>query len=578
MAEATIHYEVLGRRAGAKSWTLELATEDREIALATARDLVAEGVFASAKVTKESLDEATREFRSATLLNVGADENAGSGKSGRALKTLCEHPEDLYNESARERIGRLMRGFLLATRVTPYELVHRPDLARQLDASGSEMLHAIQKIAAPEAAEHGGSVHDLVRKYQILMGRAVARLTHDERDGLLADFAKEPFAAAAERLTQGPDAAYRLGAGVAAALISSSSWDDKVDRLVALAEQLPPAGPARLLAAKALEQPLVEILALEPALESLFGGPLDLGRELAGLTRLANSAYVDLLIAHHDLLAEVMPPLSPGARRLSALFARGEFKELRRSLQQRILRELKSGRRLRPAAPREETTALRALAVSLAADPLFSPAEVETAFAARSKLLMSGDFVDAYLRSCSSADEQVVALMRLAENVIGANAKRTAARWLEGTLKSLRFESEMRDRERPVGARLARLARLQQQILRSGLEASDVERLCAGLGQLGGTIEAEEHVMASLVAAKAPRLQKLLSLLPLAAGETAPTGPAADRARVEVLQLLRDRELRNEIASSPDRMGGVLPLLQRAGITERLKGDTAEAA
>ena len=578
MADANIHYEVLGRRPGAKTWSLELATEDREVALSTARELVAEGVVASAKVTKESLDEVSREFRSATVLNLGAAEDAGAGKSARALETLCENPEDLYSERARERIGRLMRGYLLSMRVTPYELLHRPDLAKQLDAAGSELLHAIQKIAVPEAAEHGGSVHELIRKYQLLIGRAVSRLVNDERDGLLADFAAEPFAATAERLVQGPDAAYRLGAGVARQLSATRNWDEKLERLMVLAEQAPASGPARLLALKAVEQPLAEILALEPALESLFGRTLDLGAELAGLTRLANADYVDLLIAHHDLLAEVMPTLMPGARRLSRWFAAGEFWDLRRGLQRRILRELKSGRRLRPAAPQEETTALRALAVCLAADPLLSAGEVEAAFTARSKLLMSGDFVDAYLRSCNSADEQVVALLRLAENVIGASAKRTAGRWLEGAVKSLRFESEMRDRDRAVGARLARLARLQQQIMRSGLEPADVERLCAALGQLGGIVEAEEHVMASLGAAKIPRMHKLLSLLPLAAGETAPTGPAADRARAEALQLLRDRDLRSEIASSPDRMGGVIPLLQRAGLTDRLKGDQPEAA
>jgi len=578
MADANIHYEVLGRRATGKTWSLELATEDRDAALAAARDLVAEGAFISAKVTKESLDESTREFRSATLLTVGSNDPAATAKSGRALETLCDAPEDLYTERARDRIGRLMRGWVTGMRVTPYELLHRPDLARQLDASGRELLHAIQKIAVPEAAEHGGSVHELIRKYQSLIGRAIDRLCRDQRDGLLADLAQESFAAAAERLAQGPDAAFRLGAGVAGVLAGAITWDEKVDRLIALAEQAPQDGAARLLALKAVEQPLAEILALEPALESLFGGPLDLGRELAGLTRLANSGYVDLLIAHHELLTEAMPPLMPGARRLSGFFGRGELKELRRSIQRRILRELKSARRLRPGAPREETNALRALAVCLAADPLLSAGEVESAFAARSKLLMSGDFVDAYLRAWTSADDQVVALIRLAENVIGAGAKRDAARWLEGMITSLRFESEMRDRERAVGARLARLARLQQQVSRCGLDAADIPRLCAHLGQLGGVIESDEHVMASLAAAKIPRLQKLLSLLPLAAGETAPTGPASDRARAEALQLLRDRELRSEIASSPDRMGGVLPLLQRAGLTDRLKGDQAEAA
>ena len=84
--------------------------------------------------------------------------------------------------------------------------------------------------------------------------------------------------------------------------------------------------------------------------------------------------------------------------------------------------------------------------------------------------------------------------------------------------------------------------------------------------------------MSALAGAKLPPMQKLLSLLPLAAGDTAPAGPAADRARTEALNLLRDRQLRSQIASSPDRLGGMLPLLQRARLTDRLNGDEAEAA
>src|SRR4051794_28514278 len=108
MVGARVHYEVFGRKHAASGWTLEMATEDRAGALKTAHELVGGQGYAGAKVTKETLDEETREFASVSILNLGAPEAPKKKPVREDLDPLCVQPQDLYTLHARERIGRLL--------------------------------------------------------------------------------------------------------------------------------------------------------------------------------------------------------------------------------------------------------------------------------------------------------------------------------------------------------------------------------------------------------------------------------------------------------------------------------------
>jgi len=58
----------------------------------------------------------------------------------------------------------------------------------------------------------------------------------------------------------------------------------------------------------------------------------------------------------------------------------------------------------------------------------------------------------------------------------------------------------------------------------------------------------------------------LTLLLRLAVGETAPLGPAADRAKAEALKLLRTDSTRQQIAADPKVLETVKGLMQSAGL------------
>src|SRR5579859_5467924 len=144
MPAANVHFEVFVRRYPDSPWALKTATDTRTVALDEAKDLLARGQVAAARVMRETLDPETGEFQSLTILTIGLPERPRKVRAPEPTEPLCVSPQDLYTCHARERIGRLFETWLERHGATPFELMHRPDLVEQLEASGVEIAHAIQ--------------------------------------------------------------------------------------------------------------------------------------------------------------------------------------------------------------------------------------------------------------------------------------------------------------------------------------------------------------------------------------------------------------------------------------------------
>ena len=209
-----IHFEIHARRPGTAGFVLDSATEDRAKALETAEELLETGRAVAVKVTKEMLDPASGEFKSLSIFNKGAPEKGKAQVAAVDPGPLCVAPPDLYTIHARERIGRLLEGWLARQKATPFELLHRPDLIEKLEASGVEMQHAVQKIAVPEAQARGVGVHEVIRHFHGLIERAIERVLKDGRKKTFADLSKEDFAAGlrpAHQRSGSPVSAQRRG-------------------------------------------------------------------------------------------------------------------------------------------------------------------------------------------------------------------------------------------------------------------------------------------------------------------------------------------------------------------------------
>jgi hypothetical protein len=567
MSASDVHFEIFVRRYPDSSWTLKAATPVRQTALDTAKEMVEKGEAAAAKVTRETLDPSTGEFHSLSILSLGAPERPRKVKAPEPTEPLCVSPQDLYTCHAREKIGRLFETWLERHEATPFELLHRPDLVERLEASGVEIAHAVQKIAVPEAHSRGASVAEMTKTFKSLGERAVERLMRDARKGL-PQVSPDTFAKIAASLAKDPEGAYRLGCGVAISLAPAKSWSEKVGLLLDLADKAPEAGAARKLALSVIAEPLEEIVGCQKGLDNVVGGGLDLGARLAAMSRLAAAEVIDQLVKLEPSVAKVTPELGPRAKRLAGWLEDAAFTGVRAAIGQRILRDLSGQRRLRPSDPVGEIDVIRGLAMALtaAAGKLLPLDNVQSAFSARSKMLVTSDFVETYLGEGRSAHAEAEALIWLTENIIGATAKREAGRWLSSLVFSLRFEKEYREADAPPALKLSQLARLQKAAGRCGLIEETSKPIQVRLGEIGGLVESDNRTVLMMANADAPALNRLTVLLKLACGETAPLGPAADKARNEALKLARHEATRVELSEAPDRVDAIRDLLKHASL------------
>jgi hypothetical protein len=561
-----VHYELFVRRKAGAQWTLEIASENRAHALQVAEDVLEQGRAVAVRVSKETLDPSSGEYKSIAIFTKGMVDGGKPKKEVEERDPLCVQPADLYTAHARDRIGRLLEGWLNRHKATPFELLHRPDLVEQLEASGTDLQHALQKIAIPEAEARGQTVHEVIRHFQGLVERTVANLMKSFKKGDLPDLDKEGFAKAAERLVADPDRAFLLGAGVAASIAPAANWSEKIARLLDLADAAPTEPRARAAALGAIEQPLAEIIGSRAGMADLLDTKDDLGSTLAAMTRMTGGAAVEALIRIEASVRGCMPELSGTARRLSEWLAGDDFPSVRKAIAERVLTELNGVRRLKPSDAEAEIEFLRALAMSLtaAAGRILQAEDIQGAFTTRSKTLLNGDFIESLLGRDRSAHEEIKMLIRLAENVMGAVNKRNASRWLNANISAMRFEKELRQGPDSPVAKLNHLAVLQRSLTRSGLVREDYEPLCAKLGDIGALIEADSRLLTMLVRAPAPLPHRLTLLAKLAMGEAGPTGPVADRARVEALKLARDPGSREQLQDSPQTMDLIKTLVGQA--------------
>ncbi|ASD27223.1 hypothetical protein [Brevundimonas diminuta] len=569
-----VHYEIYIRRTPPDDWSLAQAMEDRRRAMETAEDLMRDRQAVAVRVTKETMDPETMEFASVVVLTRGAPELKRKRPAPVEPRgPACRGVQDLYAPHARETIGRILEDWLGRQGATAFELLHRPDLAERLEASGVELQHAIQKVAVPEAqAVPGQSVHELMRHYQRLAEQAIERLLKAGRSRTFADLETRSVADLAHSLTGAADRAFLMGGAVAGSLRGLTGARARLERLMDICDRAPIEGPPRALVFVAVEQILCELLGSRAGLAQILGPGLDQGSSLAAAVRMVAPREVGAILAHDPRLTLLVPPVEGPPARLGERLAAGEFPLLAAALARMVLRELMSQRRLRPGDAVGEIDILRALATALTATAgrLLTLEEVQTAFIERSRSLVAADFVAAYVADCTSVLAEAERLTRLCENVTGGANKRAAARWLDACVASLRFETELRGRltteVAPPGQRLLSLVILQRSVRNAGLPERETQAIVDALGLVGGAVEADARLTMQIARAPAPIPQKLAALLRLAAAETGPTGPVAERARAEALRLLRAPDTRAALGAEPQAVLTLRPLMQAVGL------------
>lgn len=460
MDSAKVHFELFVRRRGV--WTLALATADRREAFEAADEALARAPAGAVRLCKETRDATSGHFRPLVLMEQGtrpprraspalraADRGrTASGRRPSPAPPACATPQDLYATPARQAIGRLLAGWFARNRVTPFELLHRADLAERLEACEAELSAALYNAALAEAAARGAALDPVRRALETLVRRTIEHIAADN-----------------------PDVAFRFGAAVAARLGRLADWKAKLELVLDLIEAAPDAGAPAAIARRVLAQPLIDILGAHGRLDEILGADLAAGDHLIVLAQIACAPAAAAVMAEGGPLARRVPRLKGLAARLAVtLHARPVLARARRAILGRVLAAIDDEARLWPEDPVREVEGLQALAALLAlCGRLVDQDHLERALAGRWRRLAGDGFIDSRLAECRGALEEVDVVLDLAEAAQGRGSAELLGRRLLALLSDRAFEQEARFSPDPLGVSLGRLAAVGARIRASSL-------------------------------------------------------------------------------------------------------------
>lgn len=539
---ADIHYEVFLKKHRKAPWTLHEAHDDRETAIRLAHDLFAKNKTASVRVAKERFDEDARTFSSVSICELGNEKFAEDEEKTGAATLPCLAPDDLSKPHARDTIRRVLTAWFERLQVLPMELLHRPDLVEKLEASGTDLQHAVQKVAIASAKGSDANVHGFVKQLNELIQLALTRIYQDARAERLPNFPdSKPFQDIVTEIHASDRRAYQLRAAMANRLKSAKKYSNKLDALMEMADKLTLKGETRDFAIAEIDSYAAEVISFDAGMLALLGPCRDLGETLERLTCLFDG----------DHTADAMK-LAPGiCKRLARKIGEGEMDACRTVIAHSLLTELQRPKRLRPTSLAEEVRLARELAQKLVMSPdsLLPTDALIKAFAARSARLLHPDTIDELIKSARDPNEELERLLSLEENLVGETNKQKLAGYVHGMLASQAVLSwYLRGPNQPL-ERLASLTAHQRRVLKGHYPAREKAELADAFDALGMKVIDESKILNAVEAGDRPALDKATGLLKLASAGALPQGQCAADAQARAIRLLRSSGGQSEARS-----------------------------
>ncbi|HEY0283065.1 MAG TPA: hypothetical protein VGC27_10630 [Rhizomicrobium sp.] len=553
-----IHFEIFSRRGSKGGWKLIDVKPGRDEAVKLAQEMMREGGATGVKVVKETYDEVSRDFLSLKVFEDGHNKLKSTPAQENTPSALpCFKPDDFYSYHARKTIARLIPEFLARNKITVTELCHRADMLEKLDATGTLLQHAIQKIAVAQAAATTTPVQQIVKNLNALTAKAFHRVYHDDRKGVFPGPVAGKFGALAAGLAERSNGLYLLNGAIARHLRDAKSWDEKVSRLLALMEESPADEPGGALLLSAIDTIIAEILSGSAALRELIGDKDNLGTALTELVQ---------------LFLGKKPKAQDGAQQglnlLTERFAADDLPEARTAIAHRLIAEFRSTKRLCPESLVDELKALRQIAnlVVQGVGKYLSHDDLIAAFTLRSHRLVNQVTLSEHLADAATPGEKLERLLFIEENIIGAENKRRLAVFVKAIVAAGEFENHFHAPNVAVLTRLQRLAALNARVRRSGFQDNQRMEIADRLDLVACNVEARVKLFESLEAKSANPAEKAGIVLRLFTAGSFTEPRLAAKARALIVGHL----------SKPGFLSGYVAQVARPG-EQKLDADAAIA-
>lgn len=555
-----VHYEVF-RRQGAGGFSLIEVRDQRDDAIAFAQALMKNGAT-GVKVMKETFNEDTGDYLSLKIFEEGKTSLKKSKAVMEEVPTSpCFRPDDLYSYHARKTIAVLIPDFLARHKVTVIELGHRADLLEKLEATGTLLQHAIQKVAVSQAASGEEQMHKIMRGLHELVTQCIKRVYKDTEKGRFPQVAPGGYAELAQKLASSHEGQYLLNGTITRYLKDAKGWDEKVYRLMALMQEANGDSDGARLLRLCIDSLISEVLTGSAGLKELIGARATHGEAVMGLVKLFLGREPDKLEGNEGLAA------------LSKEFKADTLPNSRGAVADRIIGEFKSFKRLHPSSLEEELKMLRQIAnlVVMGIGKYMSHEDLVAAFVLRSGRLVTAEVLASYLAGANPSDK-LERLLFVEENIIGAENKRALANFVMPVLTAAAFEESFQSPKLPITARLQQLESLRQRVMRSGFQENQRIELADVIDRVAAAVEARARLFDTIEAKAATHGEKAAQLLKLLNAQCLTEPRLATRARTMLLSTIaKPGFLASYVAISeaPERnaaFADLMKLLEQAGI------------
>lgn len=545
MAGRETHFELFLRKNPKASWVLSDAIPDRQKAIEKARELVRKYPTGGVRVLKEELDSRTGDYNAVVVAKVGQCDDPRKSK-GRDFSSLpsasCVSPQDLYKPEARRTYQEVMPRFLEKFRVLPGELIYRPDLLEQLEASGSEITQAIQRVAIARSGG-GDDLHAIARQLHELVSQGINKAFKDRKAGLFLTFDK-PLPEIVKIARKKSDPKMAFGSALADRLKKSPNWRDKLSSLLAIWEEVEALdGPDRTFCNEILTHYFSEWIEAPNTLTHMIGKTDNHAQKIDRLIG---------VLEVRDEKSEGRDPLAdhPTAKTLSRAISLGVLPTARNRIISLVFEEISSNRRLYPADLQIEFEFLKNFGDRLV--KLLGgerQAEMYEAFCTRSKVLMTLDTLEDYLDRFD-VSERPVRLLAVSSYLAGDDAKSRLVSVLRGYISQPQFEVAVLGSKNPVAA-LSSLRATQVSLLDSKLPDQDKIHGARDIDVLGVRLIGQSQLFRTMIKKAGTAEKAALALFRLAA-EAMPKGQCARLAAGAATKILQGDETKARLAANPD--------------------------
>jgi hypothetical protein len=543
-----IHFEVFVQQGGSIKWVMHQVVDDRAAAMNSAKYALLQKEFSGAKVVKETHNLDTGEYQPITIFEEGLKEAVKRGKE--EVKLPCIKPQDLYSTHARALIARVLEDALNRWGLTVKEMLHRADILEELQASGTELQHAMQKWAITQSTSQNLPVTELMKQLGDLVARGMERVFKDDRAQIFPTLNESDIASAYAIASKTPEPEYVLSGAIARALEPLTNWSDKLHFLLGFMEHLPDDDKGAAICLLAIDDFVSEMIGGRAALADFLGKQKDLGSSLALL--------VDLFLGdgkNPEIAA------NKGLKRLAFYFKQDKLRHSRSAIVVRVLDELNGIKRLCPDDIKEEVHLTRHLAkrMVLCQGPMAAIEDIVDAFEKRSARLATPEMTEEYMADAMTPDERIDMLLELEDNIIGGANKAKLVSFIIPILTGPKMEPHFMKGDVPILRRMSRLASLQARILASGFPEEEKRKVAEDFDTLSSKVEAKGKLFSSISKRKNSGAEKAVTLLRLLDAHVLTHGTCSKTAANHIAGYMRSKEFSQDLQAvefPPDKVTG----------------------